>query len=254
MSGNRQSKAGLVEIPADRSCVDRPPHRFRRPVRDTLRVLLLLLLIFTADNWLKSEYNPAGSWGAAGHAFVGVADRITGPYENITWLRGAGCDTTLFGDDDGKTYAFIPRGGIDMQEIDLASMRLTGRPERILAADNTDIGVAAKPEYLEGPWVEKIGDTYVLFYAAIHREEQFPDWKGYWTGVAYSKHPMGPWRKDPRGRVFPGGHLAVFTDADGRPCFSHRGEGDDDARGRLCITPFEMTPNGVVVPGGIDLK
>jgi len=199
-------------------------------------------LIFTADNWLKKEYNPAGSWGSAGWAFVGVANKIDGPYEHITWIRDACCDTTLFGDSDGRTYAFIPRGNIDVQEIDLTGIdrgevKLLGKPRRIVTADNGDIGVAAKPEYLEGPWVEKIGAKYCLFYAEIYRDKKFPDWLGYWTGVAYADEPIGPWKKDPRGKVFLGGHLAVFDGPDKRKWFSYRGESNDAAHGKLCVAP-----------------
>ena len=197
-------------------------------------------LIFTADNWLQNEYNPAGRWGTAGWAFVGIADKITGPYERITWLQGAGCDTTLFGDSDGKTYAFIPRGNIDVQEVDLLEMKLIGKPQRIVNADNADIGIAAKPEYLEGPWAEKIGAKYELFYAAIHRDKSLPDWLGYWTGVATADHPLGPWKKDPRGRVMLGGHLAVFDGPDNRKWFSYRGESQDAAHGRLCVAPVNL--------------
>jgi hypothetical protein len=202
-------------------------------------------LIFTADNWLKNEYNPAGAWGTAGYAFVGVADKITGPYEHITWICGAGCDTTLFGDTDGKTYAFIPRGNIDVQEIDLTGIargevKLLGNPRRIVTADNGDIGVAAKPEYLEGPWVEKIGAVYCLFYAEIYRDPKFPDWLGYWTGLAIADTPLGPWKKDARGKTFLGGHLAVFDGPDHRKWFSYRGESPGAANGRLCVTPVNI--------------
>ena len=211
-------------------------------------------LIFTADNWLKNEFNPAGRWGTAGWAFVGVADKVTGPYEHITWIRGAGCDTTLFGDSDGKTYAFIPRGNIDMQEIDLTGIahdevKLLGKPKRIVTADNSDIGVAAKPEYLEGPWVEKIGAKYFLFYAEIYRDEKFPDWLGYWTGVATADTPLGPWKKDPRGKIFAGGHLAVFDGPDRRKCFAYRGESKDKAHGRLCVDPFVVEADGTLKTG-----
>ena len=199
-------------------------------------------LIFTADNWLKKEYNPAGTWGEAGWAFVGVADRITGPYAHITWIPGAACDTTLFADAGGRTYAVIPRGDIDVQEIDLGGLargevRLLGAPRRIVTADNRDIGVAAMPEYLEGPWVEPMGAQYVLFYAAMHRDGRFPEWLGYWTGAAYSDTPLGPWKKDPRGRIFKGGHLSVFDGPDHRKWFAYRGESDDQARGCLCVDP-----------------
>ena len=208
-------------------------------------------LIFTADNWLKKEFNPAGTWGSAGYAFVGIADNITGPYEHITWIRGAGCDTTLFGDSDGKTYAFIPRGNIDVHEIDLTGIahdevKLLGKPQRIVTADNSDIGVAAKPDYLEGPWVEKIGAKYFLFYAEIYRDENFPGWLGYWTGIASADSPLGPWKKDPRGKLFAGGHLAVFDGPDHRKWFSYRGESRNNAHGLLCIDPLDVDSNATI--------
>jgi beta-xylosidase len=208
-------------------------------------------LIFTADNWLKKEYNPAGTWGTAGYAFVGVADRITGPYEHINHIPGAACDTTLLEDANGKTYAFIPRGNIDVQEIDLARIRedrvtLLGKPRKIVLADNADIGRTARPEYLEGPWARRIDGRYYLFYAEIYKDPNHPEFLGYWTGAAYADHPLGPWTKDPRGKVFFGGHLAVFDGPDGRPWFSYRGEQHPRTRGFLCIDPVLFAADGSV--------
>ena len=208
-------------------------------------------LIFTADNWIRPEHNPAGTWGTAGYAFVGVADRITGPFEHITYIPGAACDTTLFEDATGKTYAAIPRGPIDVQEIDLSRLaedkvQLLGRPQRIVTADNRDIGVQTSPEYLEGPWVERIGSKYVLFYAEIYKDKRFPAFLGYWTGAASADTPLGPWTKDPRGKVFHGGHLAVFPGPDGRRWFSYRVEHDDRTRGFLAIDPVEVDPAGQI--------
>jgi beta-xylosidase len=68
-------------------------------------------LVFTMwpfTHWIKDEYNRDGKMGYV--AFVGVADKVTGPYKHISWLKGGGCDTSLFGDDDGKTYAIMPFG------------------------------------------------------------------------------------------------------------------------------------------------
>ena len=211
-------------------------------------------LIFTADNWIKPEYNPAGTWGTAGYAFVGVADTINGPYEHITYIKGAACDTSLFEDASGKTWAAIPRGNIDIQEIDLAHLTedkvtLLGRPKKVVTADNSDIGVDAKPEYLEGPWVERFGSKYVLFYAEIYKDKQYPDFLGYWTGAAYADNPLGPWTKDPRGKVFHGGHLAVFPGPDGHRWFSYRIEHDARHRGFLAVDPFEVDQAGHVQAG-----
>ena len=212
-------------------------------------------MIFTADNWLKNEYNPAGRWGTAGYAFVGVADRITGPYEHITWIKGGACDTTLFGDDDGRTYVFIPRGNVDMQEIDLSGItrgdvKLVGQPKRVIACNNQDIGVSTSPDYLEGPWMEKIDGKYFLFYAEIYKDKSFPAFFGYRTGVADADNVVGPYRKDPRGEVFFGGHLAVFDGPDGRKWFSYRGESGGPAHGKLCIDPIGVDAQGQIQAAG----
>ena len=211
-------------------------------------------LIFTADNWIKPEYNPAGTWGTAGYAFVGVADKINGPYEHITYIEGAACDTSLFEDAGGRTWAAIPRGNIDIQEINLSHLTedkvtLLGQPKKVVTAENSDIGVDAKPEYLEGPWVERFGSKFVLFYAEIYKEKQYPDFLGYWTGAAYADNPLGPWTKDRRGKVFHGGHLAVFPGPDGRRWFSYRIEHDDQHRGFLAVDPFALDEAGHVQAG-----
>lgn len=224
-------------------------HRFWAP--ELHKIGGKFYLIFTADNWTKKEYNPAGTWGTAGYAFIGVADKITGPYQHITYLKGGACDTTLFADDDGKTYVFIPRYNIDVQEIDLSGiargdLKLMGGPKRIVSAENTDIGIAAKPDYLEGPWVEKIKGKYYLFYAEIYRDPKHPDWLGYWTGVAVADHVLGPYRKDPRGRLFAGGHLTVFAGPGDRRWFAYRGESGNRAHGLLCIDPFEVDAKGAI--------
>lgn len=212
-------------------------------------------LIFTADNWIKDEYNPAGKWGAAGYTFIGVADKVTGPYMHVTYLSGGACDTTIMQAADGKVYAFIPRGNIDVQEIDLSHIdrdmiELAGHPKMIVSADNRDIGKESNPKYLEGPWATRTGDHYCLFFAANYDDPKFPEDRGYWTGVAYADNPMGPWKKDPRGKIFLGGHLAVFDGPDGRNWFSYRGEGNNRARGFLCIDPFSFSAAGLFESNG----
>ena len=67
---------------------------------------------------------------------------------------------------------------------------------------------------------------------------------GYRTNVAVADSMGGPWRKDPRGWVFFGGHLAVFDGPDGRKWFSYRWEKDSRARGQLCVDPLEVGPDG----------
>ncbi len=211
-------------------------------------------LIFTADNWIKPEYNPAGRWGTAGWAFVGVADRITGPYRHITYIKGAGCDTTLFEDTDGKTYAIMPRYNIDIQQIDLTGLEqdkveLVGQPKTIIQARNDDIGAPTSPRYLEGPWLENMNGIYTLIYAEPYPVDAPADWKGYWVGVAYATNVTGPYQKDPRGKLFLGGHAAIFTGPDGGKWISYRCEVPrSPAAGRLSIEPFRLDASGKVQP------
>jgi hypothetical protein len=216
-------------------------HRFWAP--EIHKIKGKYYLIFTADNWLKKENNPAGSWGAAGYAFIGVADSINGSYRNITYINGAACDTSLFEDSDGKTYAIIPRYNIDIQEIDLTRINkgiveLVGKPKTIVYDKNRDAGIEADPDYLEGPWLEKINGKYWLFYAATHRDKNYPDWLGYWTCAAVAENVLGPYKKIPGVRIFEGGHLSVFQTPDKVYWFCFRGEEHNSAHGLLCITPF----------------
>ncbi len=207
-------------------------------------------LIFTADNWIKKEFNPAGTWGTAGYAFVGVADKITGPYEHITYIEGGACDTSLFEDTDGQTYAVIPAGDIFIQRIDLTKLNenkvsLTGQRVLAVANDNTDIGLAAKADYQEGPWLICEDGRYVLMYSGPYREANPLERQGYWAGFAYADSVLGPWKKDSRGQVFLGGHMAIFDGPDNKPWFSYRWEKDNSHRGLLCIDPMRLT-NGRV--------
>jgi len=71
-------------------------------------------------------------------------------FQHITYIPGAACDTSLFKGSDGRTFAVIPRYHIDLQEIDLTGLsrgqaRLLGQPHRVITAENSDIGIEAKP-------------------------------------------------------------------------------------------------------------
>ena len=202
-------------------------------------------LIFTADNWSKPEYNPAGNWGAAGYAFVGVADKVTGPYRNITYIPEGACDTTLFADKDGATWAVMPKYDIFIRKIDLTNLakgevKWLGPETKIVSCDDAGTLLNQKPNYLEGPWVERIGDKYALFHA-----ETFDN--GYWTSVATADDPLGPWTKDARGQVFEGGHLAVFDGPDGRKWLSYRREQNAPGRGLPAAIPIDMDARGRVI-------
>lgn len=229
-------------------------HRFWAP--EIHKINGRFYLVFTADNWIKDEYNKGGKIGAY-VAFVGVSERVDGPYEHITWLKGAGCDTTLFGDDDGKTYAIMPFGNEYIQEVDLngiekGDIKLTGERKMIVARDNRDVGKQTSPDYMEGPWMIKHGGKYILFTASPYREPKDgkqastpPDLKyGYWVGTAVADNIRGPYRKQPQ--VFPGGHIAVFHGPDGKEWFSYRGESGGKGHGKLCIIPIDIDVKGEV--------
>lgn len=208
-------------------------------------------LIFTADNWIAGKYNRPGNWGNAGYSFVGVADKVGGPYEHVTYVEGGTCDMTLFGDADGRTYAIKPKGDVFLQQIDLSRLgegkvSWVGEERKVVSCRNDDIGLSASPEYLEGPWLEKVGQRYCLFYAALYREGSRPDLLGYRTGVAYASSMAGPWEKDARGAVFFGGHLAAFDGPDGGKWLAYREEEHGATRGLLRVAPFALDAAGRV--------
>ncbi len=218
-------------------------HRFWAP--EIHRFGSKFYIIFTADNWSKPGYNPAGNWGPAGYAFVGVADKVTGPYRHITYIPDGACDTTLFQSADGATYAVMPKYHIFIRKIDLSKLdqgqvKWLSPEQKIIDSDNVGTLMSDKPKYLEGPWVERVGEKYVLFYAQTFDNS-------YWTGAAYADNPLGPWSKDPRGKVFEGGHLNVFDGPDGRKWFAYRREQDAPQRGTPAAQPMDFDTRGRVI-------
>lgn len=86
----------------------------------------------------------------------------------------------------------------------------------------------------------------MLFHA-----ETFAD--SYWTGASTADNPLGPWTKDPRGRVFEGGHLSVFDGPDGRKWFAYRREQNAPERGTPAADPIDLDAQGRVVTAGPSL-
>ena len=212
-------------------------------------------IMFYADNWLKDEYNAASHIGYVG--FLGVADSPTGPYENITWVRGSGCDTHLFFDDDDKAYAVVPGVDVFMQAADAkniakADVSLYGERPKIISCNNDDIGWNFSPEHVEGPWMIKKNGKYILFTAAPYWDYNRPENDnsniphGYWTGVSIADNVWGPYSKQPQ--LFLGGHTSVFIGPDGNEWFSYRGESGGEEQGRLCIDPIRFDENGIPQP------
>lgn len=198
-------------------------------------------IIFTASNWNAKQVQLQEGY----YAFIGVADQVTGPYRHITKIPNGPCDTTLFTDAAGVFYLAMPRRDLSVQQVDLSKLEQDAitriGPEVKVATSANDEGMSGpSPEYLEGPWVERIKERYYLFYAANYGKA------GYWTGVATADSPLGPYRKDPRGQIFLGGHLAIFDGPDGRKWFSYRGENANKARGLLCVDPLDIDAEGRV--------
>jgi xylan 1,4-beta-xylosidase len=205
-------------------------------------------IIFGGSNWIADQYNIGGHMGY--YQFVGVADKVTGPYTHFTALKGPGVDTSLFQDDDGKTYAVWPRNeihSIDLSKIDQDIV--TVGPKLSQAATDDDFKAIGKPapNTIEGPYLIKRRGTYYCFFAETYRgANEFYD-----TGVATAQSLSGPWTLDPRWRIFPGGHQALFRGPDGRFWTSYKHEESDiapwlsidpvdfDAEGRVHVTPTQ---------------
>lgn len=232
-------------------------HRFWAP--EIHKIDGRFYLIFTADNWVKPEYNRTGKNGL--YAFIGVADSVEGPYTHITEIVGAGCDTSLFEDVDGKTYVLIPGTDIHIQPIDLTGIdegrvTLYGERVKVVTADNSDIGLSWNFHWLEGPFMIRQNNRYYLFFAGTHNIYENSTESGtsglgneYWSGVAYADSPTGPFQKDPNGRVLHTGHMAVFTGPDGTPWASYRGEQKEDflTYELLNVKPILFDTTGAVV-------
>lgn len=193
----------------------------------------------------------ASNWklGNQPDCYIGVADKVTGPYEHITRLKGAGCDVTLTTDDAGKVYAFMIGNGIRVQQVDLSGIdhgdiKLVGPVKNAV-----DTAYARKGLWVdgwtEGPWCRRRDGKYYLFYAVhLYVKGGHPD-NRYYMDVSYATNPMGPWTQDKRPGIFWGGHGSVFDGPDGRWWYSYKNEklhgaGEDF----LCIDPVNFLPDG----------
>ena len=114
-------------------------------------------------------------------------------------------------------------------------MKLLGEKPIIINRENDDIGLEFDPAHVEGPWMIKKNNKYVLFTAAPYWDENRPEndssgiAHGYWTGVSVADNVWGPYSKLPN--LFMGGHISVFTGPDGKEWFSYRGEAGGEVVG-----------------------
>jgi xylan 1,4-beta-xylosidase len=123
------------------------------------------------------------------------SQNITGPYNlvNGPLTRQYNNDSTLFEDDDGRTYLYCSGNGLFQAEIDLNTGKLAGSIEKFM--DKKDPG---NPDWMiggiEGPFVIKHDDIYFMFFSSWTR--------GYELGLLKSKSPLGPWELVSREPVF----------------------------------------------------
>jgi beta-xylosidase len=235
------------------------------------------------DYWAPEVLPADGRWwmyysvgrGDVGHSLrVAVADEPTGPYRDcgvdLTPDERFAIDPHPFVDADGTRYLFYARDVLDgprvgtMLAVDVleGTDRLAGRPTPVLApSGDWQIFRRSRPMYgevydwhtLEGPFVRRHGDRYVLFYSGGNWEEPT-----YGVGWAEAAHPLGPWR-EPAGqppllRTVPGhvlgpGHNSVVTGPDGQDVVVYHAWDAERSARRLCIDPLGWSAGVPVMDG-----
>lgn len=123
--------------------------------------------------------------------YVTRSKNINGPWSEPVYLNSTGFDPALFFDDDGKVYCMNMlldhfqsniSGGINLQEFDPVSMKLTGNARTIFKSTGF---------CTEGPHIYKKGGYYYLFVAeggtGFNHQET----------VARSENIWGPYELNP---------------------------------------------------------
>jgi xylan 1,4-beta-xylosidase len=198
-----------------------------------------------ADNW---------KLGDAPDCYVGVADKVTGPYKHITRLKGAGCDVTFTTDDKGRIYAFMIGNGIRVQQVDLSDIeqgdiKLVGPVRWAVTTTYAEQGFWVDG-WTEGPWCRRRNNKYYLFYAVHFFVKNGQPHNQYYMDVSYADNPMGPWIQDKRPGIFWGGHGSAFDGPDGRWWYSYKNEKYDGVgEDFLCIDPVDFLPDGRIASG-----
>jgi beta-xylosidase len=213
--------------------------------------------------------------GDAGHSLrVAVADDPAGPYTdcgvNLTPTERFAIDPSPFQDDDGSWYLFYARDVLEgprvgtMLAVDVleSPARLSGNARAVLAPSaDWQIFRRRRQMYgqvydwhtLEGPFVCRRQDHYVLFYSGGNWEEPT-----YGVSWAVADHPLGPWREEPGaepllctvpGHVIGPGHNSVVTGPDGQDVLVYHAWDAAGTARRMCIDPVRWTPTGPVVDG-----
>jgi arabinan endo-1,5-alpha-L-arabinosidase len=235
------------------------------------------------DYWAPEIAHAEGRWWmyySVGHADMGhslrvaVADVVTGPYADcgvdLTPAERFAIDPHPFLDVDGTWYLFYARDVLEgervgtMLAVDVLDgmTRLAGRPVPALApSGDWQIFRRQRPMYgrvydwhtLEGPFVRRRDDRYVLFYSGGNWEEAT-----YGVAWASAPHPLGPWTEPPGqerllrtvpGRVIGPGHNSVVEGPEGQDVLVYHAWDAAGTARRLFLDPLTWTAEGPVTDG-----
>ena len=217
--------------------------------------------------WAPEVYRVDGRYvmyySAETHVCAATADSPLGPFrqaEKKPILERGGIDNSLFIDDDGRAwmvYVHFDKGNViwltEMEKDGLHAKPGTAR--MVLRAEKGWEIMNPRCSVTEGPFIVKIGGTYVLTYSANDYRD-----RDYAVGVATARSLEGPWTKyagNPilrrRFGLVGVGHHSLFKDADGKWRIVFHAHNDD---GKDAIQPRRMyiagiyfkTVDGVPVP------
>lgn len=235
------------------------------------------------DYWAPEIAHDQGRWwmyysvgrGDTAHSLrVAVADDPMGPYVDcgvdLTPGERFAIDPHPFLDVDGTWYLFYARDVLEgprvgtMLAVDVLDgmTRLAGRPTSVLTpSGDWQIFGRERPMYggvydwhtLEGPFVCRRQERYVLFYSGGNWEEPT-----YGVNWATADHPLGPWTevqgREPLLRTVPGhvvgpGHNSLVVGPDGQDVLVYHAWDPASTARQLCIDPVTWTEAGPVVDG-----
>lgn len=138
--------------------------------------------------------------------FVVTATNPAGPWSDPHWLEAPGIDPSLFFDDDGRAWytgtrpvpegpAYFGNWEVYLQELDLASMKLTGPAKGLWR------GALREVVWPEGPHLYHIGEWYYLLIAEAGTGHEHA------VSIARSKTIDGPYEGCKRNPILTNRHL-----------------------------------------------
>lgn len=168
-----------------------------------------------------------------GGNYIVTAKNPSGPWSDPVWLPSVGgIDTSLFFDDDGKTYLLNndePEGkplydghrAIWLREFDLEKLQPVG-PKKVVI--NGGVDLSKKPIWIEGPHIYKRDGWYYLVCAeggtGPHHSQVALRSRNVWGPyIPYERNPILTQRDLPADRADPitnAGHADLVEGPDGR--------------------------------------